>query len=110
LADGRRSVCRTCKARRTRELAAARDADEEPAPAPTPRDPNNLVASSHAELVDRDQRRELLAELRANGVETEQRDGREYGDRGDPPPRLYVARPPSRTAGCTYRGLGRGAS
>lgn len=75
-ADGRRDICRECKRQRQRELHA--EPDEEPAPAKPRRDPNNLVATAHVESSDRERRRELLAELRANGVETELRGDRVF--------------------------------
>ena len=75
-ADGRRDICRDCKRQRQRELHPKPD-DEEPAPAPR-RNPNDLVATAYGESADRERRRELLAELRANGVETEVRGDRVF--------------------------------
>jgi hypothetical protein len=75
--DGRRDVCRECKRQRHRELHP--EPDEEPAPAPTPRThQDRMTLVPVAELDDREHRRRLLDDLRANGVETELRDGQVF--------------------------------
>ena len=77
MADGVRSVCRACKSRRDRERRRERrgkPADDDPAPASR----NPLALLSAADVADADARRGLLAELRANGVEYVERDGREF--------------------------------
>ena len=74
--DGRRNVCRECRRHRERELHP--EPDEEPAPAKVRRNPNDLVATAYVESSDRERRRELLAELRTNGVDTELRGDRVF--------------------------------
>jgi hypothetical protein len=84
--DGRRHVCRVCRQRRVRERRAelsrarAGDVGEEPAPAGNRSGSrqvgNRLVGARERDAIE--QRRAMLAELRANGVERELRDGREF--------------------------------
>jgi hypothetical protein len=77
--DATRNTCRECKARRARERreASRAPADHEPRPAPRTRDRGSTLIP-HAEVADAEARRSLLAGLRANGVEVEERDGREF--------------------------------
>jgi hypothetical protein len=79
-----RAIGRRCKSRRDREgksrARASKTTDEEPAPvgnrSGSKQIGGRLVGSRERDLAE--QRRELLAELRCNGVEHEVRDGREY--------------------------------
>ena len=76
-----RATCRACKAARNRERRAAARVAGEPE-AEEPRRPRTLdrgyTLVPRSEVVDAEARRSLLAGLRANGVEFEERDGREF--------------------------------
>ena len=80
-APGRR-VCHGCRARARREQQRQAKAEtEEPAPArarflPKPGGPDQL--RSRGELDEQEQRRQLLRELRANGVEHADRNGQQF--------------------------------
>lgn len=77
-----RNVCRACKYARARAREARTGGDEEPRPAgstvPLAESRNPLALVGAYEAADLEARRELLDELRANGVELELRDGREF--------------------------------
>ena len=89
MTGGRRSVCTVCRNARDRERASQRRAsststDDEPAPSQTPSRPHGVemraggFIAGKRELADADARRELLDELRRNGVEHEQRGDRTF--------------------------------
>ena len=76
--DGVRNECRECRNRRRRRERERQAKDEQPSE-PRWRPGTGLgPRTAKSELSDREARRELLAALRANGVTTELRDGREY--------------------------------
>ena len=89
MTGGRRSVCTVCRNARDRERASQRRAsststDDEPAPSQQSPRSTGVVMRAGArlvgrrELADADARRDLLASLRANGVEHEQRGDRTF--------------------------------
>ena len=77
--EGRRNVCAECRARRRREVKAAkRAAAEEPHPRRGAHRGRRGQLIAAVEYADGESRRELLAELRQNGVTTELVDGLEF--------------------------------
>lgn len=74
-----RNTCRACKRSRERERGQrAKAADKEPAPAPRRAKGGLRALRSVADRAAAEERRELLAELRANGVEHVESDGRTF--------------------------------